>query len=74
MPIEGCGKTLGHGESCVAGYLCGACQKEVNLMADVRDEIAFANIKLIDEFADAEYWHGYRDAMKLIRNMIGELP
>lgn len=27
MSINGCGSTLGHGESCTKGWLCGSCEK-----------------------------------------------
>ena len=28
MSIMACGKTLGHGESCVEGWLCESCERE----------------------------------------------
>jgi hypothetical protein len=34
-----CGRTTGHGESCVRGYLCGACS-EKSQAADVIEALA----------------------------------
>lgn len=34
-----CGRTTGHGESCVTGYLCGACEEKARA-ADVIEALS----------------------------------
>lgn len=32
---KGCGKTIGHGETCVSDYLCGACVESLDLCKQI---------------------------------------
>jgi len=58
---KGCGLTLGHGEACVANYLCDACvmikeqQKRISeLTPDAADKVTTFEFKKDEEFKTAD--------------------
>ncbi len=57
---KGCGRTLGHGESCTAGWLCNSCGQKYRLMDK------------LESFAERCSMHGNSEYAEEIRTIMQE--
>lgn len=60
-----CGRTTGHGESCVRGWECGACSDKAKLIKALRVAVGQLNIHAGRDF-DREYQGDEEDAGKAL--------